>query len=178
MDIGTTEIQVRIPLRVGDPAPDFECPTLDGGTFHLSEQGGKFVLLDFWATWCGPCKRETPSLKRVYEAFGEDPRFEMIGLSLDDRRDEPAQYARENEIGWTQGFLGKWSEDEIAKAYGVIGIPAVFLIGPDGRVLAKKLRGRFMMDEVSAALGNAASETNSPARASGSSGSGTRVEDE
>jgi peroxiredoxin len=128
-------------IKVGQAAPQFEARSLDGKQIKLSDHKGKYVLLDFWATWCGPCVAETPHLKEAHAAFGNDPRFVMIGLSLDPKEDAPRDYARKNDLGWTQAFLGEWSKTAVPKAYGITGIPSMWLIGPDGTVIAKDLRG-------------------------------------
>ena len=99
------------------------------------------MLLDFWATWCGPCREETPHLKAVHEAFGRDDRLVMIGLSLDEEPTAPARYAAEHGMTWHQGFLGDWQEAKLPGAFGVQGIPSIMLIGPDGKVIATDLRG-------------------------------------
>jgi len=144
MDVGN--------LKVGEAAPAFEVRTLDGKALKLSDFRGKVVLLDFWATWCGPCVGETPHLKEVHEAFGADQRFAMIGLSLDQDAKAPADYVARNGLKWHQGFLGEWSRTKLPAAYGVRGIPSIFLIGPDGKVLAKSLRGPAIEAAVSEAL--------------------------
>ncbi len=110
------------------------------------------MLLDFWATWCDPCATEIPHLKDAWEAFGKDDRFTMIGLSLDSKSDAPRQFARTNGIGWAQGFLGEWSKTSVPKDCAVEGIPAVFLLAPDGKILAKELRGPAIKAAVAKAL--------------------------
>jgi peroxiredoxin len=145
-------MKARNALKLGSIAPDFEVKTVDDKPVKLSECAGKFVLLDFWAVWCGPCVAETPHLKETYEAFKNDSRFRMIGLSLDPISKTPRDYARKNELGWTMGFLGEWSKAELPGKYGVEGIPSIFLIGPDGKILARDLRGDAIKRAVERAL--------------------------
>jgi RNA polymerase sigma factor (sigma-70 family) len=139
-------------IKAGDAAPAFQIETLDGKPLSLADFRGKHVLLDFWASWCGPCEAETPHLKETFDAFGNDARFVMIGLSLDKSKDDPRKYAVEHGTGWIQGFLGDWSSSKLPDAYGVRGIPSIWLIGPDGNVIAKDLRGKAIKKAVAEAL--------------------------
>ena len=153
IDLGRVVLQAVKNLAVGDPAPDFEVQTLDGQTLKLAALRGKYVLLDFWATWCGPCVAEVPNLVETYAAFGHDARFRMISLSLDTDQDAPRKFAKEKKTAWIQGFLGDWSQDNVTKAYGVDGIPEMFLVGPDGRIVARGMRGVAIKQAVERALG-------------------------
>jgi peroxiredoxin len=149
----TLEAGVLAEVGVGDPAPPLAAKTLDGKSLKLEDYRGKYVLLDFWATWCTPCIADMPDLKEVHEAFGRDGRLVMIGLSLDEETDAPKKFVAERGIPWVQVSLGLGSETTVAKDYGVQAIPATFLIGPDGKVIAKGMRGKQIKEVVAKALG-------------------------
>jgi thiol-disulfide isomerase/thioredoxin len=153
-DLGKIILKPVPALQAGDMPPDVHTETLDSKPLRLSDFHGKYVLLDFWATWCGPCRAEMPNLKKVYDSFGNDKRFAMISLSLDKDRKDPKGYVAANKVGWTQVFLGDWDEDKVTKAFDVDGIPSIWLIGPDGKIVAKELRGAKIQEAVAAALGS------------------------
>jgi len=156
-DLGKVEMQARSIVKPGKPAPEFSVKTVDDETVKLSDFTGKYLLLDFWAVWCGPCVAETPHLKAAYEAFKDNPRFAMIGLSLDPEIKAPRDYAANNQLGWIMGFLGDWSKTDLPSQYGVQGIPSIFLIGPDGKIIARDLRGEDIKATVAANLSKTAS---------------------
>ena len=140
-DLGVLRPGLKRTLRVGQPAPAFEVETLDGRRVKLADFRGKYLLLDFWATWCGPCVAEIPELKAVHDRFGKDPRFAMISLSVDAEKEAPRKFVKEKGIAWTQGFVGEWAEGGVSDAYHAETIPAMFLIGPDGTLKSVGLRG-------------------------------------
>jgi RNA polymerase sigma factor (sigma-70 family) len=139
------------PLRVGDAAPAFAVKTLDGKDLRLADFKGKIVLLDFWATWCGPCVAELSNLKAVHNALGADRRVVMVALSLDESPDAARAVVKDEKLSWLQGYLGP--DSPVTEAYGATAIPATFLIGPDGRVLARDLRGEQTRTAIEKALG-------------------------
>ena len=151
-DLGDLSLAIVKHMAVGGVAPDFETKTLDGKPLKLSDFKGKHVLLDFWATWCGPCRGEMPKLKEVWAAYSKNPKFAMVSLSLDAKTAEPVKYIKDNGLDWTQGFLGEWSGTNIPAQYGVEGIPSTFLIDPDGRFAAFGMRGDGIMAAVKGAL--------------------------
>jgi peroxiredoxin len=149
----TLEAGLLANLEIGDPAPPLSAKTFEDKPLKLEDFRGKYVLLDFWATWCTPCLAEMPDLKGVYQEFSKDERFVMIGLSLDEEIDAPRKLVKERHIPWVQVFLGSGSESPVARDYGVEAIPATFLIGPDGKLIAKGLRGEQIREAVARALG-------------------------
>lgn len=139
-------------LKVGDVAPDFEIETVDGQPLKLSDFRGKYVLLDFWATWCGPCITDLPHMKSVYDKFRDSPKFAMISLSSDNDVETAKKCIEENELKWHQGFIGRSSK--VQSDYCVSGIPSVFLIRPDGKVVAKNLRDQAIVAALKEVLGS------------------------
>lgn len=124
----------------GDQAPQIQAPSLSGEPFSLSRLRGKYVLLDFWATWCGPCLEQTPRIKALSENYADNDRFEIVGLNLDPTRDRATRYIERNELNWTQVALGTWGKDNlITQAFGVGAIPSFWLIDPRGRVIARDI---------------------------------------
>jgi beta-lactamase regulating signal transducer with metallopeptidase domain/thiol-disulfide isomerase/thioredoxin len=152
LDLGNFVMQMKTVVKSGDPAPDFGVKTVTGETLRLADFRGKYVLLDFWATWCGPCRGETPNLKSVYDAHGSNPKFAMLSLSLDKTPEAPLAYAKTNGMNWAQGFLGEWSQATLPARYGADGIPAIFLLDPAGKIVATDLRGEQIERTVRQAL--------------------------
>jgi beta-lactamase regulating signal transducer with metallopeptidase domain/thiol-disulfide isomerase/thioredoxin/protocatechuate 3,4-dioxygenase beta subunit len=147
-DLGVLRPEPKQTLKAGQPAPAFDVETLDGRRVKLTDFRGKFLLLDFWATWCGPCIAEVPELKAVYDRFRKDGRFAMLSLSLDAAKEAPRRLVQEKGITWPQGFVGQTVDGGVQDAYHVEAIPAIFLIGPDGTVRAQGLSG----DAIAAAV--------------------------
>lgn len=111
-------------------------------------------MLDFWATWCGPCLAEIPQLQAVQDAFGKDDRFAILSLSVDEKIDEPKTFQEKRKLAWSQAFLGGGIHGATPGAFGIRAIPAFVLIGPDGKVVARGMRGDELMKEVAKALAN------------------------
>lgn len=148
IELGALQPHVQRVLQPGAMAPAFTVPTLDGDALALDEFRGQYVLLDFWATWCGFCIVELPYLKELYREFGDDDRFVLIGLSLDSNPETALRYVEQEGIGWLQGFLGSWGDSEVPDLYGINGIPATILIDPEGKIVARDLRGRQIREKL------------------------------
>jgi sugar lactone lactonase YvrE/peroxiredoxin len=152
-DVGTLLLKIYKQIKIGDVAPAFEVNSLDGGKIRLADYRGKLVLLNFWATWCGPCMAEVPNLKEVFDKFGKDERFIIIGLSLDKDANTVKKSVAAKQMSWSQAFVSDTFNSDIVINYGVRGIPAIFLIGPDGKFIAKNLRGSQIKTEVEQDIG-------------------------
>jgi peroxiredoxin len=135
------------------PAAPFEIQTLDGKPLKLNDYRGKHVVLSFWATWVKPCLADVPHLKSVHDHFGKTGKVAVISLSMDDDPDTTRDYLKRSPLPWTQAFLDDAQRAEVAGAYGVDTVPAVFLIDPEGRIVAKGLRGQAIQTAVTKALG-------------------------
>ena len=149
LDLGELELAIHEPLRVGDAAPLFEAKTLDGGDLRLIDYRGKFVLLSFWQPVSHP---EIERLRELYDAYHPDGRLEIIGLGGHDILEEVRKYVEENDIPWPQIFTGEEFKAGIAKDYRIPGIPWIFLVDPDGKIVATGLRGEELKSTVQDAL--------------------------
>lgn len=138
-------------MAVGKQFPDFTEKDHLGKPLALSAYKGKVVLIDFWATWCGPCVRELPNVKKAYSKHHPGG-FEIIGISLDSDRDKLTSFIEKQEMPWQEFFDGEGWKNKLAQQYGINSIPATYLLDRDGKVIAKNLRGDALEAAVSKAL--------------------------
>jgi peroxiredoxin len=125
---------------IGQPAPEIALPDTTGKVVSLSSMKGKYVLVDFWAKWCGPCRQENPNVVRAFQKY-KDKGFTVFGVSLDRTKQDWMRAIKEDGLTWTHVSDLKFWQSEAAKTYNVTGIPFSLLIDPNGVIIAKNLRG-------------------------------------
>lgn len=130
-------------LAVGSVAPDILLPNPDGDVVPLSSLRGKVVLVDFWASWCKPCRMENPNVVKAHERF-KDKGFTVYGVSLDRNRQEWLQAIQQDNLHWTQVSDLKFWNSSVVKLYDIQGIPFALLLDREGKIIAKNLRGEAL----------------------------------
>lgn len=135
-----TLLQKLVSLMPGEQAPDFTAPDAEGKMIKLSSFRGKYVLLDFWASWCIPCRREFPWLKKVYAQY-KSKGFEIIGYSIDNDKSLWLSAIDNEDVPWTHLSLLKGPDDLVSQQYEVHSVPSNWLIDPNGKIIAIDLRG-------------------------------------
>lgn len=137
-------------LSLGQVAPEIELPNPDGELVKLSDLRGKYVMIDFWAAWCKPCREENPNVVKLYNEYKEKG-FEVFGVSLDRTKEDWVDAIAEDGLTWTQVSDLKYFNSEAAELYQIAAIPATYLIDPDGKIIGKDLRGpslRAKLEEI------------------------------
>ncbi|MBU2928257.1 TlpA disulfide reductase family protein [Winogradskyella psychrotolerans] len=145
--------QKKSRVNIGKVAPNFTAPTPEGTSVSLNDVKGKVTIIDFWAAWCGPCRRENPNVVRIYNQY-HDQGLEIIGVSLDGTRTQkdPKQTwvnaIEKDKLTWTHVSNLQYFQDPIAQLYNITAIPATFILDAEGKIVAKNLRGNALEAKV------------------------------
>ncbi len=146
VDLGTFEIDAALGPTAGEVVPDFEFETLDGGKQKLSKLHGNYVLLDFWATWCSGCVADLPNVRKINDEGTTLKPLRLVSISLDADVSAARRFVQQHQLGWSQGFLGEWSQTQVPTRLGISSVPAYLLIGPDGKLILKA----YSLDQIEA----------------------------
>nr|WP_294938149.1 TlpA disulfide reductase family protein [uncultured Flavobacterium sp.] len=133
-------VKAQQAVNIGTVAPAFSAPNPEGKTVSLKESLGKVTIIDFWASWCGPCRAENPNVVALYNEFHAKG-LNIIGVSLDNDAIKWKEAIAKDKLTWTQVSNIKYWQDPIAKLYNVKSIPATFILDASGKIVAKDLRG-------------------------------------
>lgn len=133
-------------LDIGKEAPIFEFPTKDGDMVSLKDFRGKYLIVDFWASWCGPCRNEIPHLKEIYQEY-KDKGVEILSVSIDKSKNAWKKAMNEEKMSWPQ-IQAPGAGKDIMKEYQFSGIPYIILLDKEGRIIGKQLRGQSLTDKL------------------------------
>jgi peroxiredoxin len=138
-------------INIGKPFVDFEQMNVSGKKIKLSQIKGKYILLEFWASWCGPCREENPALVKTYTEF-KDKGFAILGVSADDNKESWLKAVKDDQLGWENVSDLNGDKNKASLIYGITGYPTNYLIDEKGIIIAKNLRGDDLKKKLSELL--------------------------
>lgn len=145
-------VEAKRNLTIGADAPEIALPNPDGEVIKLSSLRGKYVLIDFWAAWCKPCRMENPNVVRVYNQY-KDQNFEILGVSLDRTKEQWIRAIEQDGLPWKHISDLRYFQSVAASTYQINAIPATYLIDPDGKIIGKNLRGPSLVAKLKEIFG-------------------------
>jgi thiol-disulfide isomerase/thioredoxin len=149
LDLGIFEVSLNPPIETAKrAAPEFTALSMESKEIRLENFRGKYVLINFWATWCAPCIAELPYLREVQKKYGARSDFAILSLSVDKTLAEPKDFVAKNNMSWTQGYLGELNSTSVPDSYGIGGIPALFLVDPEGRLIGRDFKANTLVREL------------------------------
>jgi len=128
-------------LEIGSYAPDFSFPNPEGKHISVSDFKGKYLFLDFWASWCTPCRKENPDFVKIYDQF-RGQNFEILGIALDKKRENWIDAIKADGLEWPQVSDLKYFDSEIIELYNIQSVPTTILLDPQGKIIAKNLHAK------------------------------------
>jgi peroxiredoxin len=145
-------MQIQRSLVMGAPFPNFDEKDINGKPLSVASYRGKVLLIDFWATWCPPCRAELPDILAAYKRYHEQG-FEVIGISLDEDRKELEKFLKAQDMTWPQYNDGLFWKTKLVSKYGVEKLPSTFLLDRSGKIIGKDLQGNNLTQAIARALG-------------------------
>ena len=158
LDLGKVSVPSIALPRVGDMAADFELTTPEGVKSLLAALRGKYVLIDFWATWCGTCVAKLDEVERLHREFHPVNGLVVVGANLDSEPARARDFLKSKPLPWQHALLGDWSSTDIPRRYAISNVPAYVLLGPEGRILANE----YSLEAIEAKLKTVADKPSSP----------------